>query len=42
MSKHNEYEALVAAAKEFIRKCENGEARSVRSYSEFKSALKNH
>jgi hypothetical protein len=30
----------VAAAKEFIRKCENGEARSVRSYSEFKSALK--
>lgn len=31
---------LVAAAREFIRKVESGEAKSVRSYEQFKEALK--
>ena|SRR6267154_2781315 len=32
-------EKLIAAAREFIAKCDRGEARSVRSYAAFKEAL---
>ena len=35
----NSHDALVAAAKEFCRKVECGEARSRRSYAQFKAAL---
>lgn len=32
-------EALLAACREFVRKCECGEARSQRSYAEMKLAI---
>lgn len=32
--------ALLAACKEFVRKCESGEASSRRSYAQMKAALK--
>lgn len=32
-------ERLLAACVEFVRKCENGEARSVRSYKQMKEAI---
>lgn len=32
-------DALLAAAVEFVRKVESGEARSVRSYEQFKQAI---
>ncbi len=33
-------QVLYAACKEFCRKCESGEARSVRSYKQMKAAIK--
>lgn len=30
---------LLAACEEFVRKCENGEARSTRSYAQMKAAI---